>query len=173
MACVLTSSRTLACRDAVGGIKTIYITELENKATLTASAGNITAFTLDTGTQFWTYDLIKETAEYEEKPTPSTENGTIFYETELKVMLHKTSAAMRNELKFIAQNRLMIIILDRNGNYWLMGETNGADLMPSSIKSGKAMGDFNGYELTFSAKEENPMQTITSSLLATLTAPAS
>lgn len=173
MACVLTSSRTLACRDSVGGIKTIYITELDNKATLTATAGDITAFTLDTGKQFWQYDLIKETAEYEEKITPSSENGTIFYETELKLMLHKNSVTTRNELKLIAQNRLMIIILDRNGSYWLMGESNGADLVPSSSKSGKAMGDFNGYELVFSAKEAEPMQTVSSGLIPTLIAPAS
>lgn len=172
MACVLTSSRTLGCRDSVGGIKTIFITELENKEAITASAGAITVFTLNTGKQFWQYDLIKETAEYEEKIVPSTENGSLFYETELKVMLHKTSVATRNELKLIAQNRLMIIILDRNGNYWLMGEVNGADLSPSSAKSGKAMGDMNGYELVFTAKETDGMQSVGSGLIAALIVPA-
>jgi len=172
MACVLTSSRTLACRDAVGGIKKIYITELANKSAITASAGAISAFTLSTGKQFWTYDLVKETAEYEQKINTSVEAGTVFYETELKVMLHKTSVATRNELKLIAQNQLMIIILDRNGDYWLMGESNGADLVPSTSKSGKAMGDFNGYELVFNAKESDLMQTVASGLIATLTAPA-
>lgn len=172
MACALTSSRTLACRDAIGGIKKVYITELENKATLTAAAGVITAFTLSTGKQFWTYDLIKETAEYEQKIVTSTENGTVFYETELKLMLHKTSVAMRNELKLIAQNRLMVIILDRNGDYWLMGEVNGADLAPSTSKSGKAFGDFNGYELIFSGKEVDLMQSVTSSLIPILVVPA-
>jgi hypothetical protein len=172
MACALTSSRTLACRDAVGGIKKIYITELANKNAITASAGAISAFSLTTGKQFWTYDLVKETAEYEQKINTSVEAGTVFYETELKVMLHKTSVATRNELKLIAQNQLMIIILDRNGDYWLMGESNGADLVPSTSKSGKAMGDFNGYELVFNAKESDLMQTVASGLIATLTAPA-
>jgi len=171
MACILTSGRTLACRDAIGGIKKIYITELENKNVLTASAGTISAFTLLTGKQFWSYDLIKETAEYDQKIVTSTENGTVFYETELKIMLHKTSVATRNELKLIAQNRLMVIILDRNGDYWLMGEVNGADLMPSSAKSGKAFGDFNGYELVLSAKETDLMQIVTSSLIPSLIVP--
>lgn len=169
MACVLTSSRTLACKDAVGGIKTVFFTELENKATLTsATPGLISAFTLATGKRFWQYDLVKETGEYEEKIVTSSENGTVFFETDLKIMLHKTSVAMRNELKLIAQNRLMIIILDRNGVYWLMGEGNGAELVPSSAKSGKAMGDFNGYELAFSAKETEQMQSVTSGLIASL-----
>lgn len=172
MSCALTSGSTLACRDAVGGIKRIYITELANKATLTATAGNITAFTLSSTKKFWIYDLIKETAEYEEKIVTSDENGTIFYETELKLMLHKTSVAFRNELKLIAQAQLMVIILDRNGVYWLMGEGNGATLMPSSGKSGKAMGDFNGYELVLGAKEVDLMPTVSSGLITALTTAA-
>lgn len=172
MACVLTSGYTLGCRDAVGGIKAIYITELANKNALTASAGNISAFTLDTGKQFWTYELEKETAECVEKIQTSVENGTVFYETELKIMLHKRSVTLRNELALVAQNRLMIIILDRNGTYWLMGEVNGADLAPSESAFGKAMGDASGYALTFVAKETAFMQTVASGLISTLTAPA-
>ncbi len=172
MACALTSGYTLGCRDAVGGIKTVYITELENKAAITSSAGNITAFTLDTTKQFWTFELEKETAECVEKPTTSVENGTVFYESELKIMLHKRTAALSTEIALIAQNRLMIIVLDRNGNYWLMGENNGADLAPSESAFGKAFGDANGYALTFIAKESGPMKTVASGLIATLTAPA-
>jgi hypothetical protein len=173
MTCVLASNRTLSCRDSVGGIKEIYVSELGNKATLTsATEGLISAFTLSTGKQFWTIALVKETSEFEEKIVPSTENGTRFYETDLKITLRKGDVATRNLLKLLVQNQLMIIILDRNGTYWLMGETNGADMDPSSFKSGKAMGDMNGYEVAFKAKEENPMQQVTGSLMATLLAPA-
>lgn len=172
MACVLTSGHTLGCRDAVGGIKTVYITELSNKEAITASSGNITAFTLNEGKQFWTYELEKETAECVEKPTTSVENGTVFWESELKIMLHKRTAALSSEIALLAQNRLMIIILDRNGVYWLMGEANGADLAPSESTFGKAMGDANGYALTFIAKETSQMKTVASNLIATLTAPA-
>ena len=172
MACVLTSGHTLGCRDAVGGIKAVYLTELANKDTITATAGNISAFVLADGKQFWLYELEKETAECVEKIQTSVENGTVFYETELKIMLHKRSVALRNELMLVAQNRLMIMVLDRNGNYWLMGENNGADLSPSESPFGKAMGDASGYSLTFLAKETAPMQTVAANLIATLTAPA-
>jgi hypothetical protein len=173
MTCVLTTGRSLGCRDSVGGIKAIYVTELANKATLTsATEGLISAFTLSTGKQFWTIALNKEVGEFEEKIIPSVENGTRFYETDLKLSLQKGDVATRNLLKLLVQNQCMIIILDRNGNYWLMGETNGADLDPSSFKSGKAMGDMNGYEVAFNAKEENPMQQVTASLMAVLLAPA-
>lgn len=172
MACALTANIALACKDAVGGIKKIYVTELANKATITASAGAISAFTLTTGKQFWVYDFEKETGEWTEKIQTSVENSTTFYEHELKVRLSKKDVTKRNELHLLAQNRVMIIVLDRNGTYWLLGEANGCDLMPSTSVTGKAMADFNGYDLIFSGKEEAAAQTVASGLIAALTAPA-
>lgn len=172
MSCNLTSSIALACKDSIGGIKRIYVTELENKSTLTSTTGNVTAFTLATGKQFWTYDFTKETGEFTEKQNTSDENGSLFYEGELKIRLNKRDVTKRNELHLLAQNRLMIIVLDRNGVYWLLGQNNGCDLMPSQSMTGKAMGDFNGYELVFGYKEEIAAMTVNSSLISDLTAPA-
>lgn len=173
MACNLTSSIPLGCKDGKGGIKKIYVTELENKEAITASNGAITAFTLATGKQFWTYDFEKETGEYNEKITTATDgSGTVFYEPEIKIRFNKKDVTKRNELKLLAQNRLMVIVLDRNGIYWLAGELNGLDLAPSNAMSGKAFGDFNGYDLVFTGKEEEPAQTVGSGLIAALTAPA-
>lgn len=172
MSCILTSSMALACRDSVGGIKRIYVTELENKNSIVASAGVITTFTLITGKRFWTYDFLKETGEMTEKIQTSVENGSLHYEQEVKIRLHKIEVAKRNEFILLAKNRLMVIGLDRNGIYWLMGEANGLDLAPSDRKWGKAMGDFNGYDLSFLGKEEAPAQQVTASLITALTAPA-
>lgn len=172
MPCALTSSIPLGCKDAVGGIAKIYITELANKAAVTASAGNITAFTLATGKQFWIYDLEKEQSEFTEGIQASQANGTVFFEQTVKVRLMKRDATKRNEIALLAVNRVMIIVLDRTGQYWLIGEVNGADLAPSTSVTGKAMGDFNGYELTLIGKEVAQAQTVSSSLIAALTAPA-
>lgn len=173
MACVLTQGREIDCRDSVGGVAEIYITELSNKLALTASSGTITAHTLSSGKKYWTYKLEKENAEFTEVEQASVENGTLFYETTLTFTIPKMSASFRNELNLLAQNRLMIIIKDNNGKYWLMGQTNGADKVGTNeAKSGKAFGDRNGYTLSFMAKEPSPMNEVTSSLLSTLTVAA-
>jgi hypothetical protein len=122
--------------------------------------------------QFWRYELIKETSDFVEDITPSNENGTLFYKTVLNLVFNKGDVATRNKIKLLAQNELMIIIKDRNGVYWLMGEVNGATLAPSKFSSGKAMGDRNGYELVFEAMEANLMQEVTASLIADLLEPA-
>ena len=172
MACALTSGRALDCRDSVGGIKRLLITELANKATLTTTSGAISAFTLSTGKQFWSYEQVRETSNFSEAIQASVENGTLAYETTLTAIFNKGETSTRNQIRLLAQNRLMIIAEDRNGKYWLIGEANGAELTAGSYASGTAMGDRNGYELTFVAKEAEPMKEAASGLIATLLAPA-
>jgi hypothetical protein len=173
MACNLASSVALGCKDSVGGIKRVYITELANKATLTKTAGVVTAFTLLTGKRFWVYDFEKETAELMETITRSDENGTTFYAQELKLRLNKRDTTKRNEIKLLALNDCMAIALDRNGTYWLAGEENGLSMQTSTSTLGKAMGDFNGFDLVLAGKEVDSMVEVTGSLIAGLIVPAS
>lgn len=170
MPCLLTSGYTLDCADSVGGIKKIYITELANKASITAASGIITAFTLSAGKKFFTYELQKETSNLVENITRNENNGTVFYEQVLQFTIRKMAASLRNEIKLLAQNTVMIIVLDRNGKYWLLGESNGCAMTNSTAATGTAMGDFNGYTLNFRGTEEAPCQEVTSSLIAGLTA---
>jgi hypothetical protein len=170
MACVLTSGYQLDCADSIGGIKTIYVTELGNKASITAASGVITAFTLTSGKKFFVYELQKETSNLVENITRNEVNGTTFYEQVLQFTVRKMQASLRNEIKLLAQNRLMIIVLDRNGKYWLLGENNGCEMTNSTGATGTAMGDFNGYTLNFRGAEENPAQEVAANLIAGLTA---
>jgi len=167
--CAIIQGYEIPCRNSVGGISEIYLTEIENKASLTAVSGIITAFTLSSGKKFWTFKLEKENAEFTEKIVPSVENGTVYYEQEVKFSMKQLSASNRNNIRQIVQNRLFIIVKDNNGVYWLLGEVNGCDLGASDGKTGKAMGDLNGYSLTFMGKEPAPAQQVTGTLLATLT----
>jgi hypothetical protein len=172
MSCALTQGYTLDCADGIGGIKKIYVTELANKSTLTEASGVVTAFTLSSGKKFWAYDLIKETGNFTEDQTKSVANGTVFYDQKLTFTIRKLQASLQQELRLLAQNDLMIIVLDRNGIYWLLGKTNGVDLITRGGASGTAMGDMNGYTLNFEGKEERPMPQVSSGLIAALTSPA-
>ena len=40
--------------------------------------------------------------------------------------------------------------------FFIMGLDQGADVSAGEISSGAALGDFNGYSLTFTAQEELP-----------------
>ena len=172
MACTLTTGFDLGCRDSVGGIKKLYVTAIENVETITSSTGTISAIDMAQGTKFFVYNVEKESAEWTETTTVSVENGTKFSEQVLTVPVTKMTAAKRNELKLLSQNRVAVIVLDRNGVYWLLGENNGMDLLTKEAKTGKAMGDMNGWTLTFNGKEESEAQTVASGIIAGLLEPA-
>ncbi len=171
MSCTIINGREIDCRDSVGGIAEVYITEYTNvpQANITASSGTITAMSCSSGKKFFTFQLEKENAQFTETAQNSVENGTLFYESTLTFTIKKMSAANRNAINILAKNRLMIIIKDNNGLIYLMGQVNGADMVgENSATSGKAFGDMNGYTLTFTAKEPNAYNTLSQAILSTL-----
>ena len=172
MSCALTLGYTLDCRDNVGGVKEIYITELSNITTPAVTSGTVTAIAMKTGSQFWKYQLEKETSALVEHCLTNDVNGTVYYEQDLDFSIRKLQATWRNEIRALAQNRLAVIVLDRNGHYWLCGMNNGLELQNSDSLTGKAMGDFSGYQLKFKGKEELPMPQVVLSDFSVLLSPA-
>jgi hypothetical protein len=171
--CALTQGFTLDCiGDNAGGIVEIYITELNNKATLTDASGAITAFTLAQGKQFYKYELYAEQGEATEEQVKKTENGTIGNTQSVKIPLYKQDVAKRNELYLVAKNRVMVIVRSSNDDYWLYGKTYGMNLTSRAGVFGKLIDDKNGYDLTFEGKEPLPASKINSALIPTLLLPA-
>ena len=154
MACDLTAGRLLNCKDAVGGIRSVLFLEVADY-TPTYTGNTLSAVAAATA---YRYELPKGTGSLSEAITVSTENGTIFYESTLSVKLHKLTAADRDEIKLLAQNRLVCFVLDNNNNQWAIGEVNGADLTAGTAGTGTAYGDAYGYELTFMSQEAEPMR---------------
>jgi hypothetical protein len=62
-------------------------------------------------------------------------------------------AAKANQIKMMATGTLLIAVKDKNGNYFLMGENDGAQLSGGSAGTGKALTDLNGYSLEITAME--------------------
>lgn len=170
MACALTSGLTLDCRDQMGGVKEVYVCEFANVYGITSASGSISALSLSGTAKFRTYQQNPETAVFSEAPTPSTTNGTLFYNAQLEITLPRWSTTQRNELYLVAQNKLMIIVKTANDTYLMMGETRGAYLEPSTTSTGKASGDLAGYVLKFDSKEPLPCKFVSSSIIASITA---
>lgn len=166
MACDITSGFTLACRDNSGGIKNIYI--LSGSVDGITEAGDGLISDISGSGTFYKFELTKNTGDLTEAPTPSLENGTVFYETTLNVAFHKLQSSIRNQVKVLAQNPDLKIIVETNngiespytGRYFLVGRYRGATLSAGSATSGTAFGDANQYALTFQGLEPEPMDEI-------------
>lgn len=171
MSCALTQGYSLGCRDSAGGIKSVYFIEFDNVSGITKTANNVTAIAKANNGRFYKYNLQRATSSFEEAYNDSAENGTSFNVQTLNVILNKMQATVSAEIKLLAENRLLAVVEDRNGTFWLMGEENGLQRSGGRAGSGTAMGDRNGYEITFTTDNIEPMPTVNSNLIAGLTTP--
>lgn len=154
MACDLTRSRTLECKDSVGGIKAVYFADFGDITIAYDSTDTDVIDDLGTVTVY-KYDL-KGTNSFEQTINSSRENGTTFFEQTLSITLPKLTKEDHKELKLLSYGRPHIVVHDYNGNAFLMGAEHGADVTGGTVASGTAMGDMSGYTLTFTAQEQLP-----------------
>jgi hypothetical protein len=161
MSCDITSGFTLGCRDNTGGIKALYILSGSISDINTDANGKISGIT-GSG-DFYKFELFRQTSNYAEEITATPENGTVFYNQTLNAVFFKMKQAVRNQVNTLAQNpNLRVIVqtnngtVDGSGAFFLMGQTNGAQLLSGTSQTGTAFGDLNGYNLTFSGQEPFP-----------------
>lgn len=164
MSCNLTAGITLGCRDNVGGLKTMWITDFCNISNITQSTGDTITQISGTGT-FYCFELIRTSSQHTETVNASLEAGTVFYQGEVVTYFSKLDQAKRNILKTLAQSqRLAVVVEDNNGTYFYLGQTYGCFISAGSSVTGKALGDANGYNITFQYLEPNPMNTLSGAL---------
>jgi hypothetical protein len=168
MACALTQGFVLDCKESLGGVKSVRFVEFDN-ASMTYSPAGVATITMDAGKKFWLYSQVRETSSLTETITANVQNGTIFYQQEVVIVLNKLAAATRNEILLLAKNRLLAIVEDMNGNFWLLGAKNGLDITSGNSATGTASGDRNGYTLTFQAMEADPMWSVAAGTIAAIT----
>lgn len=172
MSCSLTTGYALGCRDAVGGIKTIYVQAINATGSVnTNGSGLVTGFTPTSVSGSWfEYDLTKATSSMTETLNASTENGTLFYTPEVTFTINKLQTSVRNELRLLARNRLLVIVQDNNNRYWVLGAANGLEASAGTAGTGTAFGDRSGYEMTLTGMEPDAMLNILPATFSALTA---
>ena len=173
MPCYISSGLELGCSDGIGGIKKIYIvggatgevTGLTYNAT-----GAITGATSVTGTSIYGFELKRNTSSLSQNVTKSFENGTIYFEQVLTAVFFKYDQDKRNQVKILSQNdAIQIIAIDQNDVQYYLGQVNGMYLSGGSAATGTALGDRNGFELTFTGQEQEPARVITGALATVFT----
>ena len=169
MACNITAGVTLDCVDQNGGIEKIFIANGPAES-FTESAGTITAITVGgsalTPSDFFEFEVPRQTSSFTETINVSQENGTLFYDQALTMILNKRDAAVRDQILLLSQNNEMVVVFkDNNGKYWSVGVARGAYMTAGTNVSGVAYGDRSGSELTFSSMEEQPSFEVTGSIV--------
>jgi hypothetical protein len=171
MSCNLSSGYSIGCRDNIGGIQEVYIGEWNSSdMTFSLTASDVINAVGGATVSFYTFQQEIETGEFNQEPEISNENGTVFYNQNLTISLHKLTAEMRNQLLILTRGKWRIIIKDQRGEYWLMGYINPVRVASQTVGVGKAYGDLNGATITFLGKEREPAHNITAAAALSLIA---
>ena len=153
MACDLTKGRAVPCKDVTGGIRAVYFVDFGDLGTITLTNDEVTNIS---GT-FSAYQyLVKGNSSFEQTFNVSRDNGTTFFTQTLNLTLTKLTKEDNKELKLLAYGRPYVVVQDYNGNAFLMGMVNGAEVTGGTIVTGAAMGDLSGYTLTMEGQETMP-----------------
>lgn len=112
----------------------------------------------------------KESSNFTETMTGTPASGISSYNQVLTLVFAYNQTLKRNQLKIMGQSELVAVVVDRNGNAWLLGSRNGLDLTSGTLASGTANTDMNGVTIVLSGNESEPMGNVSASLLASITA---
>ena len=160
MSCDIANGRLEACKDSVSGIDAIYIInygiQYPDDVTFSAVPGEEDVITAVAGvTDLYKFEL-KGANSFEQTIQSSRDNGTTFFEQVVVAQLKRQDIAAHKTVKLLAYGRPHIVVRDRNLNFFLAGLERGCDVTAGTFSTGANLGDFSGYNLTFTAMENIP-----------------
>jgi hypothetical protein len=175
MSCDITHGRLEQCKDIVGGLQAIYVLNYGlfdpiADVQYVGTSDEISQITLPASTNVYKFEL-KGTNSFETTITSSRENGTTFFEQVLAITLKKQDVVTHKEIKLLTYGRPNIIVRTNANQFFIAGLTRGMDVTAGTIGNGTALGDMNGYSLTFTGQEAVPanfLDCVDEATLATL-----
>ena len=163
MACVSTylSNITTSCTSNLPSIKQLWIGQFESAKftytylTETDADGNqiieaVSAATLNKDAKPWvTFNFKKNTGELTSEYTLN-DNGSFYFTNSVNLVFAKLDNSKRLSLEAVCSGECSCIVLDSNGQYWLLGGENAVSMSSLSATTGVAISDSNAYNVTIS-----------------------
>lgn len=173
MACTMTSGyNDRTCTNGKGGIKSVLFFPIGNKSGVTKTANEITAITVSGET--FHYKLKSNLSSYTAPIMRSEENGTLWYDQTLNVVLNSDNKTLRSALHLLAQNELGCMVEKADGTYVLLGEGEGLKVADGNeYTSGVVKSDRNGHVIVLTGMENDEVPDVEASVAATLIAQSS
>lgn len=160
MACDIGNGRLESCKDSVSGLDAIYFINFginyPSDVAYSATPGlEDLVVGIDGVSELYKYEL-KGANSFEQTIQTSRDNGTTYFEQVVVAQLKKQDVTTHKTIKLLAYGRPHIVVRTRSAQYFIVGIERGADMTAGTISSGTALGDFNGYNMTFTAMENVP-----------------
>jgi hypothetical protein len=156
------------CTNGKGGIKSVIFFPLSAIATGPTLTGNeVTTLTV-TGEVFQ-YKLKSNLSSYTAPIRVNKDNGTLWYEQTLNMILASDTKELRAEIHLLAQNEVVAIVEKADGNYVALGLNEGIQVNDASeYTSGVIKSDRNGHTIVLAGLENDEVPDVNASIVATL-----
>ena len=152
MACDLTQGRAKGCKDSLGGNSKLYVWNYLADP-FTIAAGEATAMNVDL-TEAFEYDLVGDGSTLTENQVSDRNTQTVVNTQTITAVFNKMDASAAAEFNLMAKGYPQAIIKDRNGEYHLIGQTDGIDFTIDGATGG-AKTDLNGFTITGVSTEQD------------------
>lgn len=136
------------CATSMGGIKTVYIANYDDVASVALTEDKIGSIEMADGKKFLQYNFRKGTGSMTSNLTIDAANGVNYVTTDLVLSFLKMETTKRIEMSALAVNELAIIVEDSNGKLWYLGYDEAVTATTGTGESGTARGDGNKYSIT-------------------------
>jgi len=156
------------CTNGKGGIKSVLLFPVSAIVTpITMSGNEITSMTV-TGETFL-YKLKSNLSSYTAPIKVNKENGTLWYEQTLTMILASDTKELRAELHLLAQNEVCALVEKADGTIVALGLEEGLQVNDGGeYTSGVAKSDRNGHTIVLAGLENNEVPDVAAALYADL-----
>ena len=164
MPCEISSGRVVDCKDQIGGISKVFISEtftsLPNQTDWAETADVVSAVAPSDASAdltFFQFDVRPETSSMTVTYASDPANGTTFFEQALSLTFQRLESTDIADIRLLCQGRPNIWVMDNNSNLWLLGAEFGCNVTGGNLVTGTSFADLTGYTIDFSGREPNPV----------------
>lgn len=172
MACNCIETIVKTCDNNIGGIKGLWVWDMEDQVSITESTAtwSITQLTVSTAScaqPIVGFEFIRNQSNYTEETLVDLNNGSTYVNDTLNLIFTRREAAKSKSLKILGEGQryLGALVLDNNGLYWLFQDLQ---LSATGEGSGTAKADGSKYSVTLVGEVKDLAKEVSSTDAATL-----
>ena len=155
------------CTNGKGGIKSVLIFPVSNIINSAVVSNEITTLTVSGET--FRYKLKSNLSSYTAPVKVNKDNGTLFYEESLSMILASDTKELRAQLHLLAQNLVVALVENADGTIVALGFGEGLQVADANeYTSGVLKGDRKGHVIVLNGMENETVPDVTAAIFATL-----
>lgn len=155
------------CTNGKGGIKSVIIFPISKIINSAVVSNQITTLTVSGET--FRYKLKSNLSSYTAPIKVNKDNGTLFYEESLSMILASDTKELRAQLHLLAQNLVVALVENADGSIVALGFGEGLQVADANeYTSGVTKGDRKGHVIVLNGMENEPVPDVTAAIFATL-----